>query len=61
MLEAAAALLGLGQQVLQQQQGGGGAEQPTVCFAAAPLLIPAGLILARSAHRALRRAFPRPA
>ncbi len=49
--EFAAAILGLGQQVLQQTQGG---EQPTVCFAALPLLIPAAAIAARSALRTLR-------
>jgi hypothetical protein len=49
--EFAAAVLGLGQQVLQQSQGG---EQPTVCFAAVPLLIPPAIIAARSVLRTLR-------
>ena len=53
MAEAAAALLALGQQVLQQERGGG--EQPTVCFAAVPLLIPAAVIMARALNRRLRR------
>ena len=59
MPEAAAALLSLGQQVMQQQQGGG--EQPTVCFAAVPLLLPAGVVLARSLTRRVRRLAARPA
>ena len=45
MGEIAATLLALGQQALQQQQGG---EQPTVCFAIVPLLVPAMVI---AAHR----------
>jgi hypothetical protein len=49
--EFAAAVLGLGQQVFQQSQGG---EQPTVCFAAVPLLIPAAFMAARSVLRTLR-------
>ena len=53
MPEAAAALLSLGQQVVQQQQQGG--EQPTVCFVAVPLLVPAALILARPLTRQVRR------
>jgi hypothetical protein len=56
--EAAAALFALGQQLWQQQQGGGGGEQPTVCFAALPLLLPATVIFARAAHRRLRRPVP---
>ena len=59
MPEAAAALLSLGQQLMQQQQQGG--EQPTVCFAAVPLLVPALVILARSLSRQLRRLAARPA
>jgi hypothetical protein len=51
--EAASALFALGQQVLQQQQPSG--EQPTVCFAMIPLLIPAALIVARTIGRKLRR------
>ena len=58
MAEAAATLLTIGQQVLQQQQGG---EQPTVCFAAVPLLIPAAVIVARSLTRRLRRVIPQAA
>ena len=42
MGEAASALFAFGQQVLQQQPSG---EQPTVCFAIVPLLIPAMLIV----------------
>ena len=52
MGEAASALFAFGQQVLQQQQGG---EQPTVCFAMVPLLIPAALIVAHTIGRKLRR------
>lgn len=59
MVEAASALLAIGQQVLQQQQQGG--EQPTVCFALVPLLIPAALIVAYRAGRSLRRLAARPA
>jgi hypothetical protein len=50
--EAVSALFALGQQVLQQQQGG---DQPTVCFAMVPLLIPATLIVAHSLGRKIRR------
>jgi hypothetical protein len=50
--EAASALFAFGQQVLQQQQGG---EQPTVCFALVPLLIPAALIVAHAIGRKIRR------
>ena len=53
MPEAVAALLSLAQQVMQQQQQGG--EQPTVCFAAVPLLVPATVVLARSLTRQVRR------
>jgi hypothetical protein len=59
--EAAAALLAWGQQLLQQQQGSGGAEQPTVCFAVVPLLIPAVVLMARSLRRQVRRFAQRPA
>lgn len=59
MGEAASALVAFGQQVLQQQ--GGGQEQPTVCFALVPLLIPAALIVALSVGRRLRRLAGRPA
>lgn len=52
MGEAASALFAFGQQVLQQQQGG---DQPTVCFAMVPLLIPAALIVAHTVSRKLRR------
>jgi hypothetical protein len=41
--EAVVALLSLGQQVMQQQQ-----EQPTVCFAAVPLMLPAAVIMLRA-------------
>ena len=51
MAEAAAALLALGQQLVQQQQPGG--ENPTVCFAAVPLLIPAVAVMANSLLRRL--------
>ena len=51
MGEAASALFAFGQQVLQQQQGG---DQPTVCFAMVPLLIPAALIVAHTIGRKLR-------
>jgi len=50
--EAAAALLGLGQQVMQQQ---GGPDEPTVCFAIVPLLVPAVVIVALSVGRRIRR------
>jgi len=50
--EVSTALLALGQQVLQQQQGG---EQPGVCFAMAPLLIPATMIFALKAMRSVKR------
>ena len=53
MGEAASALFAFGQQVLQQQQQGG--DQPTVCFAMVPLLIPAALIVAHTIRRKLRR------
>jgi hypothetical protein len=56
--EAARALFALGQQVLQQQPSG---EQPTVCFAMVPLLIPAALIVAHTIGRKLRRLAARPA
>ena len=51
MAEAAAALLGLGQQVMQQQ----GPDEPTVCFALVPLLVPAVVIVALSIGRRVRR------
>jgi hypothetical protein len=57
--EAASALIALGQQVLQQQQPSG--EQPTVCFAMVPLLIPATLVVAYSIGRKIRRLVARPA
>ena len=53
MGEAASALYAFGQQVLQQQQPSG--EQPTVCFAMVPLLIPATLIVAHTIGRKIRR------
>ena len=53
MPEAVATLLSLAQQVMQQQQQGG--EQPTVCFAAVRLLVPATVVLARSLTRQVRR------
>ena len=59
MGEAASALFAFGQQVLQQQQPSG--EQPTVCFAMVPLLIPAALIVAHTIGRKLRRLAARPA
>jgi hypothetical protein len=49
--EAATALLALGQQVLQQQ----GPDEPTVCFALVPLLVPAALIVALRLGRRIRR------
>ena len=58
MAEAASALLAIGQQVLQQQPSG---EQPTVCFAMVPLLIPAALIVAHTIGRKIRRLAARPA
>ena len=58
MAEAARALFAFGQQVLQQQPSG---EQPTVCFAMVPLLIPAALIVAHTIGRKLRRLAARPA
>ena len=58
MGEAASALFAFGQQVLQQQQGG---DQPTVCFAMVPLLIPAALIVAHTIGRKIRRFVARPA
>jgi hypothetical protein len=51
--EAASALIAIGQQVLQQQQPSG--EQPTVCFAMVPLLIPATLIVAHTIGRKVRQ------
>ena len=59
MAEAASALIALGQQVFQQQQPSG--EQPTVCFAMVPLLIPALLIMAHTIGRKIRRFVARPA
>jgi peptidoglycan/LPS O-acetylase OafA/YrhL len=56
--EAARALFAFGQQVLQQQPSG---EQPTVCFAMVPLLIPAALIVAHTIGRKIRRLAARPA
>lgn len=53
MGEAASALLAFGQQLLQQQ--GGGQEEPTVCFALVPLLVPAALIAAHALTRRVRR------
>ena len=58
MAEAARALFAFGQQVLQQQPSG---EQPTVCFAMVPLLIPAALIVAHTIGRKIRRLAARPA
>ena len=58
MAEAARALFAFGQQVLQQQPSG---EQPTVCFAMVPLLIPAALIVAHTIGRKLWRLAARPA
>ena len=52
MGEAVSALFAFGQQVLQQQPSG---EQPTVCFAMVPLLIPAALIVAHTIGRKIRR------
>ena len=52
MGEIAATVLAFGQQVLQQQQGG---EQPTVCFAIVPLLVPAMVIVAHRLGRQARR------
>jgi hypothetical protein len=49
--EAVSALFAFGQQVLQQQGG----DQPTVCFAMVPLLIPATLIVAHTMVRSIRR------
>lgn len=57
MLDVAAALIERGQQVLQQNSP----DQPSVCFAAIPLLIPATLIFVASAIRRVRRLAPRPA
>ena len=51
MAEAAAALLGIGQQVMQQQ----GPDEPTVCFALVPLLVPAVMIVAFALGRRIRR------
>jgi hypothetical protein len=50
--DAVSALFAFGQQVLQQQPSG---EQPTVCFAMVPLLIPATLIVARTIVQRVRR------
>jgi hypothetical protein len=50
--EAASALFAFGQQVLQQQPSG---EQPTVCFAMVPLLIPAAFIVLTTMGRKFRR------
>jgi hypothetical protein len=50
--EAAAALLAFGQQVLQQQSG---PDEPTVCFALVPLLVPAVVIVALTATRRIKR------
>ncbi len=52
MGEIAATVLAFGQQVLQQQQGG---EQPTVCFAIEPLLVPAMVIVAHRLRGQVRR------
>ena len=52
MGEAVSALFAFGQQVLQSQPSG---EQPTVCFAMVPLLIPATLIVAYTVGRKIRR------
>jgi hypothetical protein len=49
--DVSTALLAFGQQVLQQQGG----EQPGVCFAVVPLLIPAALIFALKATRSIKR------
>jgi hypothetical protein len=57
VLDVAAALIERGQQVLQQNSP----DQPSVCFAAIPLLIPATLIFVASAIRRVRRLAPRPA
>jgi hypothetical protein len=51
--EAASALFAFGQQLLQQQQPSG--EQPTVCFAMLPLLVPATLIVAHTIGRKIRQ------
>ena len=56
MGEIAATVLALGQQVWQQQQGG---EQPTVCFAIVPLLVPAMVIVAHRLRGQVRRLQPR--
>ena len=53
MGDIAATLVALGQQVWQQQQGG---EQPTVCFAIVPLLVPAMVIVAHRLRHRVRRA-----
>ena len=55
MGEAAATLLALGQRVLQQQQGG---DQPGVCFAIVPLLVPAIVIAAHTVARRARLGTP---
>ncbi|MCC7366961.1 MAG: hypothetical protein IT306_00970 [Chloroflexi bacterium] len=52
MSEVSAALLALGQQVLQRQEPG---EQPGVCFAAIPLIIPAAVIVAYRITRGMKR------
>ena len=59
MGEAALALFAFGQQLLQQQQPSG--EQPTVCFAMVPLLIPATLIAAHTIAKKVRRFGAKPA
>jgi len=56
--DIAATLLALGQQALQQQQGG---EQPTVCFALVPLLVPAMVIVAHRLRQQVRRLRPQAA
>ena len=58
MAEAASALFAFGQQVLQSQPSG---EQPTVCFAMVPLLVPAVLIFASRIGRSVRQLAARPA
>ena len=52
MGEAVSALFAFGQQVLQRQEPG---DQPSVCFAMVPLLIPATLIVAHKVTRSVRR------
>jgi len=55
--DIAATLLALGQQALQQQGG----EQPTVCFALVPLLVPAMVIVAHRLRQQVRRLRPQAA